>query len=182
MKLNIGSGPKRIKGYTNVDALEWEGSTDVIHDLTRFPYPFQDESVEEILAIEFLEHIHFRKTHDVLRECWRILNPNGKIHIQVPDCGAMMKAYRENRISAIIPHKPTNEKEVLELMKKTGMLVHPDRWAYSFTGAGKHKYDNHLNFFTKERMEKYLEDTGFGKIFFIEDPLNWKIKVNCFKY
>ena len=71
-KLNLGSHNKRMKGYTNVDALPLE-NVDVVHNLTDYPYPFEDNSIDEILMTEVLEHISWRDTVNVLRECKRIL-------------------------------------------------------------------------------------------------------------
>ena len=41
MKLNLGSGSKILKGYVNVDKFQYY-NPDVVHDLEKFPYPFED--------------------------------------------------------------------------------------------------------------------------------------------
>ena len=56
MKLNLGSGSKLLDNYTNVDKYEYF-NPDVVHDLEHFPYPFNDDSVDEILLSHVLEHI-----------------------------------------------------------------------------------------------------------------------------
>lgn len=180
LKLNLGSHSKRIRGdWINVDALELL-NVDIVHNLVKYPYPWEDNSVDEILLVEVLEHISFRETDNVLKEIYRILKKGGKFHIQVPDCGSMMKAYCENEISAVVPHKPESDEQVVELFKKTGKLVHPNRWIFSFLGAQKHEFDTHKNIFTKERMEDYLLNAGF-EVDFKDDIKNWKIIVNAIK-
>ena len=45
LKLNLGCGAKRLKGYVNVDKF---GDPDLRLDLETFPYPWNDNSVAEI--------------------------------------------------------------------------------------------------------------------------------------
>lgn len=46
MKLNLGSGVKSLKGYTNVDKYKHGNNTQILHDLEKFPYPFKDNSID----------------------------------------------------------------------------------------------------------------------------------------
>ena len=54
MKLNLGCGSKILDGYTNVDKYDYF-KADLVHDLETFPYPFKDNSVEEIIISHVLE-------------------------------------------------------------------------------------------------------------------------------
>ena len=181
MKLNLGSHDKIVRGgWTNVDALDLE-NVDIIHDLTSYPYPFEDNSIEEIVMIEVLEHISWRETTNVLKECYRILKQGGKMHIQVPAIDEMCKMFVNDEISDVVPHKPESVEQVLRITEKTGKKVNPMRWMMAFSGAAKHQYDHHLAIFTKGILEERLEEAGFDKIDFAEDKLQWKIKVNCYK-
>ena len=56
MKLNLGCGNKLLKGYINLDKFNYY-KCDVTHDLEKFPYPFNNDSVNEILLSHVLEHI-----------------------------------------------------------------------------------------------------------------------------
>ena len=56
MKLNLGCGNKIIDGYVNVDKYDTY-NIDIKHDLEKFPYPFEDDTVEEIILSHVLEHI-----------------------------------------------------------------------------------------------------------------------------
>ena len=48
---------KRIDGYVNLDKFD-TFNPEYVHDLETFPYPFKDNSVEEIILSHVLEHIH----------------------------------------------------------------------------------------------------------------------------
>lgn len=84
MRLNLGCGPDIKSGYVNVDFRSLPG-VDRVEDLSKFPWPFEDESADEILMLDFLEHFPYRATSIILLECHRILKADGTVVIQVPD-------------------------------------------------------------------------------------------------
>lgn len=182
MKLNFGSANKRIgKDFINVDALAWDNA-DIIWDLTKTPYDFADEnSVDEIVAQEFLEHISWRDTHKVLVEWHRILKKGGKLTIQVPACDKMMEFFVNKQINQLVPHKPESKEKVLKFQKKTGLMVNPTRWLMAFCGAQKHDWDNHLNIFTKNSLKDELVNVGFEKIKIGYDDYQWKLIAEVYK-
>lgn len=73
MKLNLGCGNNYLKGYINVDRVP--GIADLVYDLDEFPYPWPDNSVDEILMRHVLEHL--QDIRKVMDELWRILKPGG---------------------------------------------------------------------------------------------------------
>ena len=85
MKLNLGSGSKILDGYTNVDKYDYY-KPDIVHDLEIFPYPFEDNSVDEILLSHVLEHIG--QSPDVflkiIKEFYRVCHNDSLIKIIVP--------------------------------------------------------------------------------------------------
>jgi SAM-dependent methyltransferase len=90
IKLNLASGEDIKKGYINTDIREIQGINIVI-DHEKYPLPFEDGIVSEIILKDFLEHISWRKTRWFLAECHRVLKPNGKIYIQCPDLEVIAK-------------------------------------------------------------------------------------------
>lgn len=80
-KLNLGSGEVYKDGYVNLD---WNtvAKADVYHNLNLLPYPFEDNTFDEIIAHHILEHLD--RPFQVMKELHRILKPNGILHIQVP--------------------------------------------------------------------------------------------------
>lgn len=79
--LDIGCGGRKLPGSVGIDILELPG-VDVVHDLSQFPWPFEDSSFDLVFASHFLEH-----THDVIKtleEIHRILAPGGRAVLQVP--------------------------------------------------------------------------------------------------
>jgi len=80
MKLNLGCGEHKIKGYINCDILE-EVKPDIRLDLTK-KLPFADNSIDEIYMNHVLEHI--LNYGFLLNEIWRVCKKNSKITIHVP--------------------------------------------------------------------------------------------------
>lgn len=80
-KLNLGCGNRIMEGYINVDYTQADG-VDMVWDLEEFPYPFDDEEIDEIYANHVIEHLEpYRK---VMGELSRILKKGGKLILAVP--------------------------------------------------------------------------------------------------
>jgi SAM-dependent methyltransferase len=82
MKLNIGCGHARRDGYVNIDRSP-RYEPDLLWDLERTPYPFDDNAVEEIAAHHVLTHLGRRPAEflAIVKELHRILLPGGIIDI-----------------------------------------------------------------------------------------------------
>jgi predicted SAM-dependent methyltransferase len=80
MKLNMGGGKDLIDGYITVDKFKTDNA--IQHNLNEYPYPFKDNSVEEIKAFHIIEHLDNYELF--FAEILRILKPQGKFHIKVP--------------------------------------------------------------------------------------------------
>jgi SAM-dependent methyltransferase len=86
-KLNLGSGLKVLKGWVNVDLTDTYGAQ-IIHDLEKFPYPFKDNTFDEILMDNVLEHLE--DTIKVMKELHRISKRGAIIKIIVPHYSGAM--------------------------------------------------------------------------------------------
>lgn len=96
-ELLIGAGASRAKRirfeeippeFENVTTLDILGDADIIHDLDVLPYPFADNTFDEIHAYEVLEHCgaqgDWRFFFAQFSEFWRILKPDGYFIATVP--------------------------------------------------------------------------------------------------
>ena len=89
MKLNFASGRDIKQGYVNMDIVK---GSDVVHDFNKFPYPFKDNTFDEIYANHALEHVD--DLLKVMAEFARILKPGGQVKVLVPYF-ASPNAYRD---------------------------------------------------------------------------------------
>ena len=91
MKLNICCGDDVREGYINIDVRKTKPNVLVIDlekDLLR---AFPNNSADEIIARDCIEHISWRKVEDLLRDIYRVLKCDGRVYIQVPDLEAIAK-------------------------------------------------------------------------------------------
>jgi predicted SAM-dependent methyltransferase len=80
-KLDLGCGATKKKGFIGVDILKLS-SVDICHNLTQYPYPFEDNSIDEIWMDNVLEHLP--SPMRVMEEVYRITKNGAKITIAVP--------------------------------------------------------------------------------------------------
>jgi SAM-dependent methyltransferase len=122
MKLHLGCGAQTPEGWVNVDyfigarlaripvlgwlarksgafGLSWPPDV-FLHDLRR-PFPWRDASAQAIYASHLLEHLTREDGARFLRECHRVLAPNGILRIVVPDLRAMVDAYCKGSASSL---------------------------------------------------------------------------------
>jgi hypothetical protein len=80
-RLHIGSGRESISGWINIDSQMLPG-VDLVLDVRR-GLPYSD--VEAIYCEHFLEHLTLREGLNFLRECRRVLTPEGVIRLSTPN-------------------------------------------------------------------------------------------------
>ena len=88
-KLLIGAGnnlPGDRAGWVLHDKEKFHEHIDVAWDLTKFPWPVEDNTYGYIEAEDVLEHLRGDLT-DVMNELHRIIKPGGYLFIRVPEVG-----------------------------------------------------------------------------------------------
>jgi SAM-dependent methyltransferase len=81
IKVHLGCGTHYLPGWINCDVVP-DMRADKYFDLETFPWPFPDNSVDEIFMDQVLEHLS--DTMKVMAEIYRILKPGGIARIIVP--------------------------------------------------------------------------------------------------
>jgi SAM-dependent methyltransferase len=91
IKLDIGCGPNKKSGYIGVDKNNYPGVDHIIDFMNGLP--FSDNSVDEIRAYDFIEHVSDKSF--TLREFWRVCKEGAIVDIQVPDASVGQGAFRD---------------------------------------------------------------------------------------
>lgn len=84
LKLDIGCGPNPQVGFEGVDQYAFGDKVKYVMDVRKTPWPFADNSVSDVHAAHFLEHLNAKERCAFLNELYRVLIPKGKATIIVP--------------------------------------------------------------------------------------------------
>ena len=82
-KLQIGTSRNLLPGWLNTDFI-LEGPDTVYLDATQ-TFPFGDSVFDYVVSEHMIEHIEYAGAEVMLRECFRVLKPGGKIRLSTPD-------------------------------------------------------------------------------------------------
>ena len=137
MKLDIGGGHRIREGYLNVDP----NIDTADFKVSVLSMPIQDNSVETINASHVLEHLSKYEVSRALKECHRVLQPNGTIEIEVPDLAWCLQNWL---------NQPEDNRWGGELDKVFGQQ--------SYEG------DSHKCGFSLVKLKGLLEEAGFIEI------------------
>ena len=79
MKVNLGCGNLKVDGAIGIDFRQTQ-ATDIVYDLTQYPWPFRDEEFDGAIAKDIIEHMLY--VVPFLDECWRIVKPGAELYIR----------------------------------------------------------------------------------------------------
>lgn len=91
MKINMGSNDVHKEGFLNLDIRKIEG-VDIVDDFTKLD-SLEDESVDEIIAHNVLEHNPTDEVFDILSLWVRKMKKGATISIGVPDGELIFSRY-----------------------------------------------------------------------------------------
>ncbi len=85
MRLNLGCGGTKLPGWLNVDKVP-ACAPDQVVDLEQFPWPWSDNSVDEVTLSHVLEHLGAETAVylGIIKELYRVCRDGAKITIVVP--------------------------------------------------------------------------------------------------
>lgn len=206
MKLNLGCGADLRPYYINVDLREVLQDPKIYRredcsleevDLSKTPWPWPDSSVSEILMLDVLEHFSYRHTRALLDEAWRVLKPEGVIHVQVPDFDVCARAavplygqHTQCNVCGFLfefeGHGWTGKEDCTKCGAKR---IDIKTAAIHRLYGGQDKVGNwHFNAFTKESLQHQMADVGFGDFEFLEFnengetfAQNWNMRLRAVK-
>ena len=81
--LDIGCGENKVKDSIGMDIVALD-QVDVVHDILKTPYPFDNEKFKTIYLRHVIEHFTIEEIKKILSECYRILSNDGTLIISVP--------------------------------------------------------------------------------------------------
>ena len=141
VRLNIGCGNYPLEGYTNIDDSPTADS-DIQADAMTYLAGLENDSVDEIYAGHFLEHLPQVEGLKFLAECWRVLKPGGKCGIVVPDMKSVLAQYVAGS-PALAEHPANTFWPLKDLDAVCGLFLYgtcqesQHRWSYDGSTLGR---------------------------------------------
>lgn len=83
LKLDFGCGKNKQVGFTGVDSIAFEG-VDIVMDVRQTPWPWKDDSVDEVHSSHFVEHLTNAERIGFWNELGRVLKKGGVARIITP--------------------------------------------------------------------------------------------------
>lgn len=114
-------------------------------DLTCFPWEFEDESIEEIVMIQAIEHFDYVTAKKIIDEILRVLKPGGKFLVDFPDVIASVLKYQESQHEFLMRFIYCNHKNQYSVhhwgyTEDTFPQLLGIGWTYEFKQIVKHVY------------------------------------------
>lgn len=186
IKLNLGCAGKLINGYINIDqdSIETMKSrypnqkfkdTDFIYTYDVFNLPYENETVSEIIADGFIEHLSFKEEKLMFEEIKRVLKPEGKFSFSVPNFEKVVKLWLEAEDNWQDFYRLDEEAITQKHWFGTYTYEPKNRWGYltaMIYGSQHGEGQFHQNCYTIPKIKAMLTKLGFSDINVTE--FNWK--------
>jgi predicted SAM-dependent methyltransferase len=151
-KLHLGCGRNCIDGWLNTDLEPSRPTVASLNATARYPLP--DAAFDYVFSEHMIEHIVYSDAQIMLRECYRVLKPGGRIRISTPNLQFLLDLFKPQksqlqkdyiRWAAEAGHSPANEAHIFNRFVRA--------WGHFFI------YD-------EKTLRETLEEAGFQNIEF----------------
>ena len=153
--INLGSGKSYVNNFINVDFF---GNKKIDYGMDlRFPFKIESNSIDGIFSEHTFEHLSHLEVDNALSECCRILKPEAKIRIIVPDLSILIERYCSSdgewfqKWHDLVLKDPSRH-----YMRK----YFTNMFAINFTAS----YYHHKSCWDFESLKKVLTSNGFVNI------------------
>ncbi len=127
MKINLGCGSTKIKGFVNVDVYE-PANPDVVDSAQHYLTTLSDDSVDLIVMSHVIQCMNEQEIYQTMMEVIRVLKMNGELLIAIPDHGRIVKAYEKG-------------------------MINPGHLNTLVLGVRNHSHNVHVSVWTQARLE-----------------------------
>jgi predicted SAM-dependent methyltransferase len=134
----------------------------VIHDVKK-PLPFPDASMDAVYSSHLLEHLCLEEAKKLLKECYRVLKPNGVLRIVVPDLKSIVTKYLEDINSNSTAIRECAADKLCERLNSWKPKLSKDNIFYKIYKWTK-SYNFHKWQYDAYSLQKYFVDAGFRAV------------------
>lgn len=149
VKLQLGTGANLLNEWFNTDIAP---SSDVFFLDSTKHFPFENATFHYIFSEHHLEHLTYEEGFLTLRECLRVLKPEGKIRIATPSLETLISLYT-----------PTpNDLQLRYIQFITNMFL-PEVQSFNPAFVINNAFHNwgHKFLYDRLTLKKAMEEVGF---------------------
>ena len=187
--LNFGAG-YRFKHFAFQNIDNYKGDIDLRWSPCDFtPIKIKEKSIKVIYTSHMIEHLTFEEAKFMLKEFYRILEPNGQLRVVAPDIDVFHEAYLANDpiifnknfeleqayvsvfaarlIKGYNDFKPVISSEEIRSLFKNKDRIDVYNYLIGKVDAKNDREDwyNHISWWNFDRFQKTLNEVGFSNVF-----------------
>ncbi|TSC95192.1 MAG: type 11 methyltransferase [Parcubacteria group bacterium Licking1014_1] len=152
-KLHLGAGSNILEGWCNTD-INPDIKTGIFLDASK-KFPFADCVFDYIFSEHMIEHLEFRKGINMLKECFRVLKPGGKLRVSTPNLQYLIELYNPKKTEI-------QRREIIRIVN----MVFPDIKIYEDVFVINNFFRNwgHKFIYDYKLFKELMEKNGFVNV------------------
>ncbi|HBQ63418.1 MAG TPA: class I SAM-dependent methyltransferase [Clostridiales bacterium] len=140
--------------------------------------PFDNDHFDTILMNDAMEHVE--QPLKVLKECFRVLKPGGRLYVNFPPYHHPYGAHLSDAIGIPWVHLLFSEKTLIQVYTDLvrDLPDGPERIGFRIsTDSSGRSYFSYINRMTVKKFSRILKDTDFSVFYYREVPLRRGLKL-----
>jgi predicted SAM-dependent methyltransferase len=151
-KLHIGCGKHRIDGWLNSDYVPADALLMHLDATERFP--FEDGTFANVFSEHMIEHVQLAGGIAMLKECFRVLRPGGRLRIATPDLQFLVDLLRRDKSILQEEYLQWSNREFIQAEAINDVIV-----------LNNYVRDwGHLFIYDQQTLMNIMQDAGFSNI------------------
>jgi predicted SAM-dependent methyltransferase len=158
VKLELGSGFAPAEGFTHLDLNPNAPFVDIVGSAYPLPDEVTAQEWDEIRAVDVLEHLSYRDTPNVLAGWAKVLAPDGRLFVQLPDAETIMRWFVQS--PRRLMHGLPKDLPQTPLAGATWRLLGGHADGERVEDGGDFRFNAHYALFSKVSLCDALADAG----------------------
>lgn len=151
--LQVGAGRNILGNWLNTD--QYPVSRRVIFMDATKPFPLENSTFDFVFSEHQIEHLTYNEGLSMLRECYRVLKPGGRIRIATPDLETLIALYTHDKTDI-------QQRYVNWIIEKWLPYASVRKECFVINNAFRHWW--HKFIYDRETLRYALESVGFTSV------------------